>query len=89
LVQDDLTIAVVAVLNIKGSLHHEIHRRLRSRRSWHLGRGMSGDPRMFSQGETKQRAIENMKDAIKQCLEVRIERGMPLAIEPEPIEVTE
>jgi predicted RNase H-like HicB family nuclease len=45
-------------------------------------------PGCISQGETKQEAIENIKDAIKLCLEVRAERGMPLTIEVQPIEVT-
>ncbi|MCD6386593.1 type II toxin-antitoxin system HicB family antitoxin [Candidatus Sumerlaeota bacterium] len=35
-------------------------------------------PGCISQGKTEQEAIENIKDAIKQCLEVRAERGMPL-----------
>ncbi len=33
-------------------------------------------PGCISQGKTEQDAIENIKDAIKQCLEVRAERGM-------------
>ena len=41
-----------------------------------------------SQGETKQEAIENIKDAIKLCLEVRAERGMPQTLESQQIEVT-
>lgn len=31
-----------------------------------------------SQGETKDEAVENIKDAIKVCLEVRAEKGLPL-----------
>ena len=38
-------------------------------------------PGCISQGGTKEEALENVKDAIKQCLEVRAERGMPLTIE--------
>ena len=34
-------------------------------------------PGCISQGETKQQAIENIKDAIRLCLEVLAERGMP------------
>ncbi len=34
-------------------------------------------PGCISQGDTKQQAIENIQDAIKLCLEVRAERGMP------------
>jgi len=35
-------------------------------------------PGCVSQGQTKQEAIENVKDAIRLCLEVRAERGLPL-----------
>ncbi len=45
-------------------------------------------PGCISQGETKQQAIENITDAIKLCLEVRAERGMPLTIESQQIEVS-
>jgi predicted RNase H-like HicB family nuclease len=45
-------------------------------------------PGCISQGETKQEAIENIKDAIKLCLEVRAERGWPLTIESQQVEVT-
>ena len=45
-------------------------------------------PGCISQGETKEKAIENIKDAIKLCLEVRAERGMPLTIESQQVEVT-
>jgi predicted RNase H-like HicB family nuclease len=45
-------------------------------------------PGCISQGETKEQAIENIKDAIKRCLEVRTERGMPLTIEVQQVEVT-
>lgn len=38
-------------------------------------------PGCVSQGETKEEALENVKDAIKLCLEVRGEKGLPLAIE--------
>jgi len=37
-------------------------------------------PECVSQGKTKQEALENVKDAIKQCLEVRAEKGMPLIV---------
>ena len=37
-------------------------------------------PGCVSQGETKDEAIENIKDAIKVCLEVRAEKGLPLGI---------
>lgn len=44
-------------------------------------------PGCVSQGKTEQEAIENIKDAIKQCLEVRAERGIPLTISMREIEV--
>ena len=37
-------------------------------------------PGCVSQGETKDEAIKNIKDAIKVCLEVRAEKGLPLAV---------
>ena len=45
-------------------------------------------PGCVSQGKTEQEAIENIKDAIKQCLEVRAERGMPLTVSTREIEVS-
>ncbi len=44
-------------------------------------------PGCVSQGKTKEEAVENIKDAIKLCLEVRSEKGMPLTIETRQIEV--
>ena len=44
-------------------------------------------PGCISQGNTKQEAITNIKEAIELCLEVRAERGMPLTIETLQIEV--
>ena len=35
-------------------------------------------PGCVSQGKTEQEALDNIKDVIRQCLEVRAERGMPL-----------
>jgi predicted RNase H-like HicB family nuclease len=40
-----------------------------------------------SQGATKEEALENIQDAIYQCLQVRAERGLPLTIEARQIEV--
>ncbi len=37
-------------------------------------------PGCVSQGNTEQEALDNVKDAIRQCLEVRAERGMPLTV---------
>ena len=44
-------------------------------------------PGCVSQGETKDVALENIKEAIALCLEVRAEKGYPLTIETRQIEV--
>ncbi len=44
-------------------------------------------PGCVSQGVTEQEAVDNIKDAIKQCLEVRAERGMPLTVATRELEV--
>jgi predicted RNase H-like HicB family nuclease len=44
-------------------------------------------PGCVSQGQTKQEALENIKDAISACLQVRAERGMPLTVETYQVEV--
>jgi predicted RNase H-like HicB family nuclease len=44
-------------------------------------------PGCVSQGGTKDEAIVNVRDAIKACLEVRAERGMPLTVEIHQVEV--
>ena len=44
-------------------------------------------PGCISQGETKEEALNNIKDAIIACLEVRAELGYPLTIETEQVEV--
>ena len=44
-------------------------------------------PGCISQGNTREEAVENIKDAIKSCLIVRAERGMPLTIETQMVEV--
>jgi predicted RNase H-like HicB family nuclease len=35
-------------------------------------------PGCVSQGRTKEEALENVTDAIRECLQVRIEKGYPL-----------
>lgn len=45
-------------------------------------------PGCVSQGATKDEALANVKDAIKSCLDVRAERGMPLTVETREVEVT-
>ncbi len=44
-------------------------------------------PGCVSQGSTKEEAIENIKEAIALCLEVRAEQGLPLTIETKQVEV--
>jgi len=38
-------------------------------------------PGCVSQGKTKDEALENIRDAIKLCLEMRSEQDLPLTIE--------
>jgi len=38
-------------------------------------------PGCVSQGQTKEEALLNIKDAIAACLQVRAERGFPLTVE--------
>lgn len=44
-------------------------------------------PGCVSQGATKQEAVENVKQAIALCLEVRAEKGLPLTIETQQVEI--
>jgi predicted RNase H-like HicB family nuclease len=44
-------------------------------------------PGCISQGSTEDEALENIKDAIRQCLEVRSERGMPLTVSIRQVEI--
>jgi predicted RNase H-like HicB family nuclease len=44
-------------------------------------------PGCVSQGKTREEALENIKDAIALCLEVRAERGLPLTVEMQQVEV--
>ncbi len=44
-------------------------------------------PGCVSQGNTKEQALENIKEAIALCLEVRGEKGYPLTIETKQVEV--
>jgi predicted RNase H-like HicB family nuclease len=45
-------------------------------------------PGCVSQGKSKAEAIENIREAIALCLDVRAEKGMPLTVETRQIEVT-
>jgi predicted RNase H-like HicB family nuclease len=44
-------------------------------------------PGCVSQGLTKSEAIQNVREAIAQCLAVRAERGLPLTLETQQVEV--
>ena len=44
-------------------------------------------PGCVSQGRTEQEAEKNIQEAIKECLEVRAERGMPLTVATRQVEV--
>ena len=44
-------------------------------------------PGCVSQGKTEEEAERNIEQAIKECLEVRAERGMPLTVSTREVEV--
>lgn len=44
-------------------------------------------PGCVSQGPSKVEALANIEDAIRACLEVRAEQGMPLTVETRQVEV--
>lgn len=44
-------------------------------------------PGYVSQGATKEEALNNVKDAIRSCLKVRAEQGLPLTAETRQVEV--
>lgn len=48
----------------------------------------SAIPGCVSQGTTKEEALDNIKEAIALCLEVRAEQGLPLTIETRQVEVS-
>jgi predicted RNase H-like HicB family nuclease len=45
-------------------------------------------PGCVSQGATREEALKNIEDAIRGCLQVRAEQGLPLTVETRQIEVT-
>jgi predicted RNase H-like HicB family nuclease len=45
-------------------------------------------PGCVSQGATRDEALDNIRDAIRECLQVRAERGLPLTVETQQVEVT-
>lgn len=44
-------------------------------------------PGCISQGETEEAAVDNIREAIRLCLEARAEQGMPLTVQIREIEV--
>jgi predicted RNase H-like HicB family nuclease len=44
-------------------------------------------PGCVSQGRTEEEAERNIRDAIKECLDVRSERGLPLTVSTREVEV--
>ena len=44
-------------------------------------------PGCVSQGETEDEAVENIREAIAACLEIRAESGMPLTVTIREVEV--
>ena len=44
-------------------------------------------PGCVSQGKTEQVAEKNIQDAIRECLDVRAEKGMPLTVITRQVEV--
>ena len=44
-------------------------------------------PGCISQGRTREEALENIREAIGACLEVRAEKGFPLTVETRQVEV--
>ena len=44
-------------------------------------------PGCVSQGKTLKEAEKNIREAIKECLEVRAEKGMPLTVTTRQVEV--
>jgi len=44
-------------------------------------------PGCVSQGRTEEEAVKNIQDAIRECWEVRAEKGMPLTVNTRQVEV--
>lgn len=45
-------------------------------------------PGCISQGKTREEALSNIREAVRLCLEVRAEQGLPLTVETRAVEVT-
>ena len=46
-------------------------------------------PGCVTQGATRDQALANVQEAIRECLQVRAERGLPLAVETEVVDVVQ
>jgi predicted RNase H-like HicB family nuclease len=44
-------------------------------------------PGCISQGRTEEEALENVREAIKECLEVRAQQRMPLTVATREVEI--
>jgi len=44
-------------------------------------------PGCVSQGSTEKDALENIRDALRECLDVRRERGMPLTVSVHELDI--
>lgn len=44
-------------------------------------------PGCVSQGQTKDEAVANIREAMQLCLEVRADRGLPLTLETRQLEI--
>ena len=44
-------------------------------------------PGCVSQGSTEEEALNNIRDAIRQCIEVRRERGLPLTVPVREVDI--
>ena len=45
-------------------------------------------PGCVSQGRTREEALSNIREAVRLCLEVRAEQGLPLTVETRAVDVT-
>ncbi|MCM3878321.1 MAG: type II toxin-antitoxin system HicB family antitoxin [Thermoanaerobaculia bacterium] len=45
-------------------------------------------PGCISQGATEKEALKNVEEAIRECLDVRAEKGMPLTVAVHQVEIS-
>jgi len=68
-------------------LGYEIHYHVGARRRRCLVAECPSIPGCVSQGKSREEALENIREAIAACFEVRAERGIPLTVETHQVEV--